>query len=110
MSGKKKNRNKVKRTGTGSQASTTVQVGKSEGTLPEDSVEISNGHSTSELDNSAELNVSVGKEVTDVSGTFRNLCVHWSIVEKSRGLIWPSLFPYLRAPMVVYHVILRSIR
>lgn len=69
MSGKKKNRNKIKRTGTGSQASTTVQVGKSEGTLPEDSVEISNGHSTTELDNSAELNVDLGKDVAEVSGT-----------------------------------------
>lgn len=86
MSGKKKNRNKIKRTGTGSQASTTVQVGKSEGTLPEDSVEISNGHTADELDNSAELNVALGKDGVEVSGTHtipsRPSCQD----EKSRGL------------------------
>lgn len=69
MSGKKKNRNKLKRTGTGSQSATTAQVGKTELSLSEDSVEVTNGHSSAELNQSAELSINTDTSNVESSGT-----------------------------------------
>lgn len=86
MSGKKKNRTKLKRTGTASQTAPTAQVGKTDASLPEDSVEVVNGDSAAELNESPEVGTEAETAIVEEPGTthFARFAVHGS--RGSRGL------------------------